>query len=315
MKQAVTYKSVDDMPVTKEQLEKINEFSRRKLAADEVYVFSLVLCDNEVDRDYERFSTQSLQTLAELFVGKTGIFDHDPKGENQTARIFDTALERDESNVTQAGEPYCALRAWAYMVRCQKNADLILEIDAGIKKEVSVGCAVQHAECSICGADRRTQPCEHEDGGQYDGQLCYHTLLDPTDAYEWSFVAVPAQKQAGVTKGLTGAIDGELLKAMERGSVTLSKVQANAIAKEFRELNVLAKEGKKRVQELRRGFVAAGAFALPGVDAQILGEVAERLDTRQLEALCKGMRDKLPPALQLGNENAVEKADNGAFLI
>lgn len=315
MKQAVITKSADSVAATEEQLEKINRYSRRKLSADEVYVFSLVLCDNEIDRDYERFSTESLQTLADLFVGKTGIFDHNPKGENQTARIFETALETDESHTTEVGEPYCALRAWAYMVRCKKTEDLILEIDAGIKKEVSVGCAVERAECSICGSDRRTEPCKHEGGRKYGGQLCYFTLIHPTDAYEWSFVAVPAQKQAGVTKGLLTAADGDIIKALEHGSVTLSKEQANTLAKQFREMNALAKEGQKRVDELRRGFVAVGSFALPGIESEILGEVAEKLDARQLEAFCKGMQDKRPPMLQLRDANTAEKPDNNAFLI
>ncbi|MGN1034015.1 MAG: hypothetical protein ACI4PK_00215 [Oscillospiraceae bacterium] len=31
-------------------------------------------------------------------------------------------------------------------------------------------------------------------------QLCYHILENASDAYEWSFVAVPAQRQVGVVK-------------------------------------------------------------------------------------------------------------------
>ena len=41
-----------------------------------MYTFSLRLCDNEVDRDWERFDTAALNTLGDLFVGKSGIFDH-----------------------------------------------------------------------------------------------------------------------------------------------------------------------------------------------------------------------------------------------
>ena len=32
-------------------LDKINRFTRRKLGEDEVYVFDIVLCDNDIDRD------------------------------------------------------------------------------------------------------------------------------------------------------------------------------------------------------------------------------------------------------------------------
>ncbi|WP_347153231.1 hypothetical protein, partial [Parabacteroides distasonis] len=106
MKHAMVTKTVDNAQVTEEQLEQISAFARRPLAADEVYVFSMILCDNEIDRDYERFPRQSLEVLGRLFIGKTGIFDHNPKGENQTARIFQTTVECDTHRHTQNNEPY-----------------------------------------------------------------------------------------------------------------------------------------------------------------------------------------------------------------
>ncbi len=186
--------------VTNQMLEKINGFTRKELSADEVYCFSVILCDNDIDRDCEKFSVKALEALAKLYVGKTGIFNHDPKGENQTARIFDTHIERDESRKTADGEAYTCLKADAYMVKTDSNADLIKEIDGGIKKEVSVGCSVSKELCSICGHDRRISQCSHRKGLSYNGRKCFGILSDPTDAYEWSFVAVPAQRGAGVTK-------------------------------------------------------------------------------------------------------------------
>ena len=41
------------------------------------------------------------------------------------------------------------------MIRTAKSADLIAEIDGGIKKEVSVSCSVKSHICSICGADMK----------------------------------------------------------------------------------------------------------------------------------------------------------------
>ena len=68
-------------------LEQINALARTALTAEEVYTFSLRLCDNEVDRDGERFSPETLRELAPLFVGKSGIFDHCWSARGQTARI------------------------------------------------------------------------------------------------------------------------------------------------------------------------------------------------------------------------------------
>lgn len=88
MKKGEICKAVDSESVTDGQLEAINKYTRRPLGRDEVFVFSVILCDNEVDRDLERFPEESLKALGELFLGSTGVFDHAPKAENQSARIF-----------------------------------------------------------------------------------------------------------------------------------------------------------------------------------------------------------------------------------
>lgn len=179
-----------------EMLDKINKFTRRPLTEDEIYVFSVILCDNDVDRDGERFSDKSLEKIAELFVGKTGIFDHNPSSSNQNARIFGTEIVTDDSRLTKNGDPYKCVRANAYMVRTEENRSLIAEIDGGIKKEVSISCSAAKRICSVCG----NSSCAHVVGKMYGGKIAHRILDDITDAYEWSFVAVPAQVNAGVTK-------------------------------------------------------------------------------------------------------------------
>lgn len=168
-------------------------------------MFDVILCDNEVDRDGECFTKQALETLCRRFEGVTGIFDHDPKGSRQTARIFATELVEDPARRTAYGAASTYLKACAYMIRTDSNQDLIREIDGGIKKEVSVSCAAKTSRCSVCGS---TGACAHEKGKVYGGRLCYRELEDISDVYEWSFVAVPAQVHAGVTKQY-GASGGE----------------------------------------------------------------------------------------------------------
>lgn len=99
-----TQNSVLSGAPTPQELELINNYTVKPLSADEVYTFGIVLCDNEIDRDFERFDIPALEKLAELFVGKTGIFDHSMSGRDQTARIFSCRVETDESKVTSAGE-------------------------------------------------------------------------------------------------------------------------------------------------------------------------------------------------------------------
>lgn len=191
--------------MTAETLEKINRFARRPLTEDEIYTFSVVLCDNDIDRDGERFSDDALAQLCEKFVGRTGIFDHNATTVNQTARIFDTELVTDNNRTAKTGQPYTYLRAEAYMIRTPENASLIAEIDGGIKKEVSISCSAEKRICSICGCDKANSGCSHIKGKSYGGKVCHTILSGITDTYEWSFVAVPAQVNAGVTKHYSNA--------------------------------------------------------------------------------------------------------------
>ena len=157
--------------LTKEERDQINRFSKAELTADQVYTFSVRLCDNEVDRDFERFGTEDLERLGELFLGKSGIFDHQWSAKGQTARIYRTEVVREPGTVTAAGDEYRWLKGWAYLMRTEKNQELITEIEGGIKKEVSVGCSMGRSVCSVCGA--KNGACGHAKGQMYGGKLCF----------------------------------------------------------------------------------------------------------------------------------------------
>lgn len=193
--------------VTDAELSAINKHALEPLTADQVFTFKAVLCDNELDRHHERFSLKALQDLQKLFLGKTVIKDHRRTADNQVARIYATELVQG-TKTTKAGELYTQLVAKCYMVKTASNADLITEIKAGIKKEGSIGCAVSSAVCSICGTDNSKSYCPHWPGRSYDKEggkvLCTFTLGGARDAYEFSLVAVPAQRAAGTCKSYTG---------------------------------------------------------------------------------------------------------------
>ena len=138
---------------SEKELELINNYTRKPLKAEDVYTFTVTLCDNEIDRDFECFSKQSIETLKNLFVGKTGISDHSMRSKDQAARIYHCYIESDPTKKTSKGEIYTALKAKAYTVITDSTKTLIDEIAGGIKKEVSIGCAVSKITCSICGKD------------------------------------------------------------------------------------------------------------------------------------------------------------------
>lgn len=187
----------------------INQYSVKELTPEEVYCFSLVLCDNDIDRDIERFTNATLEKLAGLFVGKTGISDHRWSADRQIARLYRVEVEQTKGK-NALGEPLCVLLGSAYMLKTENNRPIIEAIEGGIMKEISIGCAIAKTSCSICGEpfrwNWRTGEYEcansHIKGKQYEDGLCICNLEEPTDAYEFSFVAVPSQKGAGVTKAL-----------------------------------------------------------------------------------------------------------------
>lgn len=185
----------------------INKYALEPLTADQVFVFKAVLCDNEVDRQHERFTVKALNDLKKLFLGKTVIKDHHHSADNQVARIYATELV-ESGKTNKSGENYTQLIAWCYMVKTASNADLIAEIKGGIKKEGSVGFSASSAICSICETDNAKTYCRHWPGRSYEkaggAQVCIFTLAGAKDAYEFSLVAVPAQRAAGVSKSYTG---------------------------------------------------------------------------------------------------------------
>lgn len=194
--------------VTAEELKLINKYTLEPLEASDVFTFSAILCDNEMDRQYEHFSLKALKDLQKLFVGKPVIKDHIRSADNQVARIYATELV-EPGKTLASGEPYTQLKAHCYMVRTESNKDLITEIKAGIKKEGSVGFSASSIICSICGTDNAKSYCPHWAGRSYpkDGGtkvLCSFKLDGAKDAYEFSLVAVPAQRAAGASKSYTG---------------------------------------------------------------------------------------------------------------
>ncbi len=306
---------------TAEELELINTYTRRTLTAEEVYVFTVVLCDNDVDRDGERFTVESLFALEKLFVGKTGIFDHNPSAKNQTARIISCRVENVASRTTATGDEYFCLKARAYLPRTEGNSELIAALDSGIVKEVSVGCAVGKILCSVCGDD--IGMCPHRKGETYGGKLCCGELTEPYDAYEWSFVAVPAQKNAGVTKTAYGKeIDMEgIMKKLSRGqSATFSDRDCKKLLEYIDSLKQSAKDGVYYRDSLTTEVLRLSAAVQPGISRETMESVTKGMSVAQLKefknAFEKQRAELIPVAPQLYTEKKSTKSDaNGQYHI
>ncbi len=308
--------------VSDEELELINSYTRRKLTKDEVYVFSVVLCDNDIDRDGERFTVESLFALEKLFVGKTGIFDHNPTAKNQTARIFACSVEAVSGRKTATGDDYFRLKARAYMPVSEKNRDIILSLDSGIIKEVSVGCAVEEILCSICG--EKTDTCPHKKGEIYGSKICCGELINPYDAYEWSFVAVPSQREAGVTK--SAYLKGEktsmenILKKLEQGDINMNSAECSKLLSYIDGLKQSAKDGVFYRDSLIADVLRLSASVQPEISRETMESVAKSMTVAQLNEFKTAFEKKKNEAFsatpQLYSEkNKNKTAVNGQFRI
>ena len=282
---------------TAAQLEAINAHAKGKLTAEQVYVFSLRLCDDQVDRDGERFDTAALPALAKLFIGKTGIVDHKWSSDGQVARIFSAEVVREEA--------VSYIKAWAYIRRGKYSDEIIADIEAGIKKEVSVGCAMGRSVCSICGSEYGT--CGHVKGESYDGSVCCAILKEPMDAYEFSFVAVPAQRSAGVLKALGS---NRCLKelAEEFG------VQAESRAL-FKDAQLGRQYQKQLGDEVVRLCLAIGL----GVEEPVLRSMMAKASAEELMKLKSALQDRMeemyPVKCQLFDSAQQREIVESGFLI
>lgn len=85
--------------------------------------------------------------------------------------------------------------------------------------------------------------------------------MGATDAYEWSFVAVPAQKKAGVVKR------AKLREKLERE----------------------AEIGRTYLERLRGEVVRLACLVQPEADRELMERVARRLDWEELDGLKKAV--------------------------
>lgn len=280
--------------VSDEDLELINRQSLKKLSADDIFTFSVILCDNEIDRDFEVFSDEALKSLETLFIGKTGILNHSNRSEDQICRTYKTELLCDSNRKTEYGESYKYLKAWCYTVKSAKNEDLIRDIESGIKKEVSVSCNYSEKACSVCGESI----CEHRAGKFYGNTLCFKIINGVTDAYEWSFVAVPAQRNAGVTK------------AASQKENTHFQIQKAKAEKEFGFAEQYRNEMKARAQ---KGF----SMLFPEISSETANCIVNLCNAKILSELVDGFEKKtskvFPVKSQFGETESDTNDINSQF--
>jgi hypothetical protein len=167
----------------------------------------------------------------------------------------------------------------------------------------------------VGGADVKTTPCGHVKGETSGGRLGLHRLGNPTDAYEWSCVAVPSQRNAGVTKSAASPSAAPLEKLFGAGdAVTFDSSELLELKKRYSELKALAEAGGMYLEGLRRDVVRLAALSQPGIDGAALESVVGKMDAGELRefkrVFTKSAARLYPASPQLGGGAAFDTAEN-----
>lgn len=227
-----------DLKLSYEDMAAINRYSRRIYLPEELFAFSIELCDNEVDRDFERFSVEGLETLKALFLGKTCIVDHERKSAKQTARIYHTRLEE------QAGETLVQLVAKAFMPVTKENMDTIKNIKSGVLKKVSIGCSIKRSICSVCGLES----CGHEKGTSYGSRLVHKEIYEPVEVYDCAFVAESDPVSKASLNDMTAIFREALEKYGKLSQVIIANEEMSELTTELYK-NLRGEDNKEHIAE------------------------------------------------------------------
>ena len=276
-----------------EDLELINRSTITPLKAEDVFVFKVVICDNKIDRVGDVMTDEALEAIAEKSKSLVGVKDHDWNSENSFARLYDAEVVADGAVNEDNGLHHKYVLGEAYTLR--RFEDFVEKINSGILKEVSISFSSHGDTCSICGAktskredDRAVCENGHVDLDVYDGVTCTNLVAGVDDTFEWSFVAVPCQRCAGVkAKKLGGNIMKRLNFLLSMSSVMKS----------------LTPENKKEFEDILETPADAE------VNEKDIEALLERLD--QLEAERDELKAKLEEAL--AGKQAAEEAEAKRF--
>ena len=148
-------------------------------------------------------------------------------------------------------------------------------------------------------------------------------LKDPKDAYEWSFVAVPAQPAAGVTKSHAARKALHLtperaIAEMERGELHLDAAAAYGLRKHIELLEKHSEEAGRYRETLCEAIRRRTMLAQPEMTPALLEKSMAALSVPELETLAALMKKqaarRFAPVVQTAPAKETE-TDNRAFCI
>ena len=188
-----------------ERLEAVNRYALRPLQPEEIAVFTLDLCNNQVDRHYSRFPEEELARVNALTPGRPLMERHDMAGSLPRGTFFRSRLHREGVRVS--------VRPEVYVLRSEGNRDFILNIEGGVYRETSIGFSFRRPECSVCGRDLRV--CAHIPGRSYGAKTCHFVMRGVMEVLEGSVVPAGSQGTRFVAQQRAAAGADSTVPALE----------------------------------------------------------------------------------------------------
>lgn len=150
------------------------------------------------------------------------------------------------------------------------------------------------------------------------GTACHRILEEPTDAYECSFVAVPAQKNAGVTKKASivrtesiAESEADIIKAIKSSeSIMISKEQSGYLAQYIEKLERNSQWGEIYQNSLKDSIIKYSAITQPDMPQEIVKSAIAGLDTSELVSMEASYRKMARRLVPLSPQLAVKRDEN-----
>ncbi len=172
-----------DTPDADETMNAINRFALRPLDTTEVAVFTMDLCNNQVDKHFSRFPEEELERINRLTPGRPLMERHDLRGSLPRGTFFRSRLHNEHERVS--------VRPEVYVLRASDNEEFILNIEGGVYRETSIGFSFRTPECAVCGKDLRR--CDHIPGRRYGDTRCHFIMREVLEVIEGSVVSAGSQ--------------------------------------------------------------------------------------------------------------------------
>lgn len=207
----------------------IQRFAPEMLDPEMIYARKEWLANDQVDRSFERFTTDTLQQFVMTIPGKAKLIGHDYKAA-PLGRYFDASIEQDPAT----GWNWLAPKF--YMVKTADNEHARAQIDGGVWSYVSIGFSCEKLVCDLCGESFYSWDCPHWPGEEYADapaagpqhsgmkSVCTLHYEGQAEAVEGSIVYLGCQHDARIVKA---AGDIELAHAGKLAGLKQKRTAAN----------------------------------------------------------------------------------------